>query len=79
MVRENRVFRTQAQKVSYEDILRALRVSSFFSFEMLVDSDEYILRSSSEEWVSFLKFSISCSYGSPPNFILWRVYICEHW
>ena len=30
MVRENRVFRTQAQKVSYEDILRALRVSSFF-------------------------------------------------
>ena len=51
----------------------------FFSFEMLVDSDEYILRSSSEEWVSFLKFSISCSYGSPPNFILWRVYICEHW
>ena len=30
MARENRVFRTQAQKVSYEDILRALRVSSFF-------------------------------------------------
>ena len=30
MVRENRVFRTQAQKVSAEDILRALRVSSFF-------------------------------------------------
>ena len=30
MVRENRVFRTEAQKVSSEDILRALRVSSFF-------------------------------------------------
>ena len=30
MVRENRVFRTQAQKVYSEDILRALRVSSFF-------------------------------------------------
>ena len=29
MVRENRVCRTQAQKVSSEDILRALRVSSF--------------------------------------------------
>ena len=30
MVREKRVFRTQAQKVYSEDILRALRVSSFF-------------------------------------------------
>lgn len=30
MVRENRVFRTQAQMVYSEDILRALRVSSFF-------------------------------------------------
>ena len=30
MVRENRVFRTQAQMVNSEDILRALRVSSFF-------------------------------------------------
>ena len=30
MVRENRVFHTQAQKVYPEDILRALRVSSFF-------------------------------------------------
>ena len=40
MVRENRVFRTQAQKVSAEDILRALRVSSFFSFEKYLDFDE---------------------------------------
>ena len=30
MVRENLVFRTSGQKVSLEDILRALRVSSFF-------------------------------------------------
>ena len=30
MVRENLVFRTSGQKVSSEDILRALRVSSFF-------------------------------------------------
>ena len=30
MARENRVFRTQAQMVYSEDILRALRVSSFF-------------------------------------------------
>ena len=29
MVRENLVFRTKIQKVYYEDILRALRVSSF--------------------------------------------------
>ena len=29
MVRENLVFRTSGQKVSSEDILRALRVSSF--------------------------------------------------
>ena len=36
MVRENRVFRTQAQKVSYEDILRALRVSSFFCLRCIL-------------------------------------------
>ena len=36
MVRENRVFRTQAQKVSAEDILRALRVSSFFRLRCTV-------------------------------------------
>ncbi len=38
MVRENRVFRTQAQKVYSEDILRALRVSSFFTHLSDVDS-----------------------------------------
>lgn len=32
MVRENLVFRTSGQKVSSEDILRALRVSSFFTY-----------------------------------------------
>ena len=32
MVRENLVFRTIIQKVYYEDILRALRVSSFYTF-----------------------------------------------
>lgn len=34
MVRENRVFRTEAQKVSSEDILRVLRVSSSFSYDI---------------------------------------------
>ena len=42
MVRENRVFRTQVQKVYSEDILRALRVSSFFLFKMHTDSDERV-------------------------------------
>lgn len=32
MVHENLVFRTSVRKVSSEDILRALRVSSFFMF-----------------------------------------------
>ena len=36
MVHENLVFRTSVRKVSSEDILRALRVSSFFSFKMYV-------------------------------------------
>ena len=42
MVRENRVFRTQAQMVNSEDILRVLRVSSFFSFKMYADADERV-------------------------------------
>ena len=36
MVRENRVFRTQAQMVYSEDILRALRVSSFFRLRCML-------------------------------------------
>ena len=36
MVRENRVFRTKAQKVYSEDILRALRVSSFFRLRYIL-------------------------------------------
>ena len=37
MVRENLVFRTIIQKVYYEDILRALRVSSFLSVFRTLD------------------------------------------
>lgn len=39
MVSENRVFRTEAQKVSSEDILRELRVSSFFALLRYRESD----------------------------------------
>ena len=41
MVRENLVFRTLGQKVSSEDILRALRVSSFFTFVRCISFDGY--------------------------------------
>ena len=63
MVRENRVFRTQAQKVSYEDILRALRVSSFFRLRcslILINVYHDLLEKSRGE---SLMNSISCSYA----------------
>ena len=65
MVRENRVFCTSDQKFSSEDILRALRVSSFFRL-----SGAYVLMDIRHDLPGkgrgdSLKNSISCAYGVP--------------
>ena len=60
MVRENRVFRTQAQMVNSEDILRALRVSSFFMFLRDVGFLVY-------ESASLADFTINGRYGRTQN------------
>ena len=57
MVRENRVFRTQAQMVYSEDILRALRVSSFFRLRctlMLMNVYHDLLEKSRGEFLNIL-------------------------
>ena len=62
MVRENLVFRTSGQKVSSEDILRALRVSSFFMFLRDVGFAVY-------ESASLADFTINSRYGRALNLL----------
>ena len=66
MVRENRVFCTSGQKVSSEDILRALRVSSFFTFDRCICYDVDMRHSlPGKGRGDSLKNSISYAYGVP--------------
>ena len=62
MVHENLVFRTSVRKVSSEDILRALRVSSFFMFLRDVGFAVY-------ESASLADFTINGRYGRALNLL----------
>ena len=62
MVHENLVFRTSVRKVSSEDILRALRVSSFFTFLRDVGFPVY-------ESTSLADFTINGRYGRNQNLL----------
>ena len=62
MVHENLVFRTSVRKVSSEDILRALRVSSFFTY--LSDVGFLV-----HESASLADFTINGRYGRALNLL----------
>ena len=62
MVHENLVFRTSVRKVSSEDILRALRVSSFFTFLRDVGFPVH-------ESASLADFTINGRYGKNQNLL----------
>ena len=62
MVHENLVFRTSVRKVSTEDILRALRVSSFFTF--LRDIGFLVYKSA-----ALADFTINGRYGRKQNLL----------
>ena len=62
MAHENLVFRTSVRKVSSEDILRALRVSSFFTY--LSDVGFLV-----HESASLADFTINSRYGRALNLL----------